>query len=229
VRHLLSVVLGPVIGAIVYLLFGFAGFKVELDEGWTADTAVGVATMVVAAVLYALLVVPRMSPIGPALVGVAYLGLGLWLVSDLSGYVSTMPDNLLGLDNAGFGPGLYLIPLSIPLLATLVSPNKWRGRPLPAAVGSPPPPGGMGGPPLQQPYAQPPLQPSFDQPPSYDSQPAGYGGNPPIGAPYSGPPSYGPPPGSPVGYPDPGQGQYGNQQGGYPPDQLRPDVTRRIQ
>ena len=64
------------------------------------------------------------------------------------------------------------------------------------------------------------------QPPSYDSQPAGYGGTPPIGAPYSGPPSYGPPPGSPVGYPD--QGQYGSQQS-YPQDPMRPDITRRIQ
>jgi hypothetical protein len=120
------------------------------------------------------------------------------------------------------GAGVFLIPLSIPLLATLVSPNKWRGRPRPAPVGAPPP--AYGQPPMQ---AQQPLQPQFDQPPMYDSQPAGYGGNPPMGAPYSGPPAYGQPPGSPVGYPEPGQ--YGGGQPGYPPDQLRPDVTRRIQ
>ena len=99
--------------------------------------------MIGAGAAYAGIVVPRLSPLGPALVGFAYLGLGLWIVSDLSSFVSTMPGDLLGLDNAGFGPGLYLIPLSIPLLATLVSPNRWMGRPRPAMVGAPPaqPPG----------------------------------------------------------------------------------------
>jgi hypothetical protein len=227
VRHLVSILLGPVLGFIVYILLGYAGFKVQLEAGWTGDNVIGILAMVGAGVAYAALVVPRLSPLGPALVGLAYLGLGLWIVSDLSSFVSTMPGDLLGLDNAGFGPGLYLIPLAIPLLATLVSPNRWMGRPRapqPAMVGGPP--GMVGGPPGPPPaYAQPPQQ-QFYQPPSYESQPAGYGGTPPIGAPYSGPPSYGPPPGSPVGYPD--QGQYGGQQG-YPQDPMRPDVTRRIQ
>jgi hypothetical protein len=222
VRHLVSVLLGPILGIIAYGLFGFAATKVELSQGWSGDTAIGVAALVVAGILYAVLVVPRMSPIGPALVGLAYLVLGLWLVSDLSSFVSTMPDDALGLKGSGFGPGVFLIPLSLPLLATLLSPNKWRSRPRPAMVGGPP------GPPPPAYGQQTPLQPQFDQPPAYDSQPAGYGGNPPIGAPYSGPPSYGPPPGSPVGYPDPGQQQYGGPPG-YPQDQMRPDVTRRIQ
>jgi hypothetical protein len=220
VRHLVSILLGPVLGFIVYILLGYAGSKIQLEAGWTGDNVIGILAMVGAGVAYAALVVPRLSPLGPAIVGLAYLGLGLWIVSDLSSFVSTMPGDLLGLDNAGFGPGLYLIPLSIPLLATLVSPNRWMGRPRsaqPAMVGAPPgPPPPSYGPPQQQ----------FDQPPSFDNQPAGYGGAPPIGAPYSGPPSYGPPPGSPVGYPD--QGQYGGQQG-YAQDQMRPDVTRRIQ
>ena len=219
-RHLVSILLGPVLGLIAYVLFGYAGSKIQLEAGWTGDNVIGILAMVGAGIAYAVLVVPRLSPLGPALVGLAYLGLGLWIVSDLSSFVSTMPGDLLGLDNAGFGPGLYLIPLSIPLLATLVSPNRWMGRPRtaqPAMVGAPP------GPPPA--YAPPPQQ-QFDQPPSYDNQPAGYGGTPPIGAPYSGPPSYGPPPGSPVGYPD--QGQYGGQQS-YPQDPLRPDITRRIQ
>jgi hypothetical protein len=136
-----------------------------------------------------------------------------------------MPDDIFGLENAGFGPGPYLLPLSIPLLATLVSPNRWMGRPRPAMVGAAAPPPA---------YGPPQSQPLFEQPQSYDNQPGGYAGAPPIGAPYSGPPSYGPPPGSPVGYPDqsqsgyPDQGQYRNQSN-YPPDPLRPDITRRIQ
>jgi hypothetical protein len=223
VRHLISILLGPILGFIVYVLLGYAAFKVQLESGWSGDNAVGILAVLAAGVAYALLVVPRLSPLGPALVGVAFLGLGLWIVSDLSSFVSTMPEDLIGLENAGFGAGLYLLPLSIPLLATLVSPNRWMGRPRPAAVGAPP------GPPPA--YTPPPAEQQFDQP--YAGQPAGYGGAPPIGAPYSGPPSYdsgppqyGPPPGSPVGYPE--QGQYGGQQG-YPQDPMRPDVTRRIE
>jgi len=220
VRHLVSILLSPVLGFVVYVLLGFAAFKVQLEAGWNGDNAIGVLAMVAAGVAYAVLVVPRLSPLGPGLVGLAFMGLGLWIVSDLSSFVSTMPDDLFGLDNAGFGPGLYLIPLSIPLLATLVSPNRWMGRPRPAMVGASAPPPAYG-----QPQPQP-QQSLFDQPTSYDNQPGGYAGAPPIGAPYSGPPSYGPPPGSPVGYPDPGQ--YGGQQN-YPQDPMRPDVTRRIQ
>jgi hypothetical protein len=219
VRHLVSLLLAPVLGFIAYVLLGYAAFKVQLEAGWTGDNTIGILAMIGAGAAYAGMVVPRLSPLGPALVGVAYLGLGLWIVSDLSSFVSTMPADLLGLDNAGFGPGVYLLPLSIPLLATLLSPSRWMGRPRPAMVGAPP------GPPPPA-YTQPPPPQQFDQPPAFDNQPAGYGGTPPIGAPYSGPPSYGQPPGSPVGYPDPGQ--YGGQQG-YPQDPMRPDITRRIQ
>jgi hypothetical protein len=224
VRHLVSILLGPILGFVVYVLLGYAAFKVQLESGWSGDNAVGILAMVAAGVAYAVLVVARLSPLGPALAGFAFLGLGMWIVSDLSSFVSTMPNDLLGIENAGFGPGLYLIPLSIPLLATLVSPNRWAGRPRPAMVGAPaapPPPA----------YTPPPAEPQFDS--GYGNQPAGYSGAPPIGAPYSGPPSYdsqpqyGPPPGSPVGYPEQGQ-QYGGQHG-YPQDPMRPDITRRIQ
>ena len=131
-RHLVSLLLGPVLGFIVYVLLGYAAFKVQLESGWTGDNAVGVLALAGAGAAYAGLVVPRLSPLGPALTGLAFLGLGLWIISDLSSFVSTMPDDLLGLDNAGFGAGLYLLPLSIPLLATLVSPNRWMSRPRPA-------------------------------------------------------------------------------------------------
>jgi hypothetical protein len=211
VRHLLSILLGLVLGTVVYVLLGYAGFKVQTENGWSGDNAIGLLAMLGAGVAYAGLLVPRLSPLGPALVGVAYLGLGLWIVSDLSSFVSAMPADLLGLDNAGFGAGTYLLALGVPLLATLVSPNRWMGRSQPARVG----PAAAGPPPMAPPQQQ------YDQ---YGSQPGGYGGAPPIGTPYSGPPSFGPPPGSPVvpsGYDQ--QPNYG-----YPPDPMGPETTRRI-
>jgi hypothetical protein len=223
VRHLVSILLGPVLGFVVYVLLGFASFQVRIENGWDGDNAVGILALVGAGVAYAALVVPRLSPLGPALVGLIYLVLGLWLISDLSSFVDTMPADVVGLENAGFGAGSFLIPLAIPLLATVVSPNRWMSRARPAgpgaAVGTPPPPGPGYGPP------EPP--PSFDSQPQYGSQPGTYGGTPPIGTPYGGPPSYGPPPGSPVAPSGYEQGQ--PPPFGYPPDPMSPEQTRRIQ
>ena len=235
-RHLVSILLAPVLGFIAYILLGYAAFQVRIENGWDGDNAIGILALLGAGAAYAGLVVPRLSPIGPAFVGLIYFGLGMWLVSDLSSFVDTLPADLLGLDNAGFGAGSLLIMLALPLLATLVSPNRWHGRARPATVGagapaSPPPPG----------YGQPEPPPSFDSPPQFGQpggfggqpggfggQPGGYAGTPPIGTPYSGPQSYGPPPGSPVapsGY-DQGQQQPSY---GYPPDPMSPEQTRRIQ
>jgi hypothetical protein len=246
VRHLTSAILGPVLGFAAYVLFGFGVGRTSIENGWTGDNAIGVLALVGAGVAYAILVVPRLSPIGPALAGIGYLLLGLWVISDVTSFVDTMRADLLGLDNAGFGPGAILVALSIPLLATLVSPNRWSsGRPRQAAPPpgfSPPPgghagstPGGHAGPPPGQ-FGQPDQfsPPGQFEPPPFGGQP-GYSGTPPIGAPYSGPPSYGPPPGGHAGPPPgspvapSGYDPYGTPSPGNPNDPLNPDVTRRLQ
>jgi hypothetical protein len=253
VRHLASVILGPVLGFIAYILFGFGATRMAVEDGWSTDNIVGLLAMAGAGVAYAILVVPRLSPIGPALAGVAYLGIGLWIVTDTSSFLDIMPADILGLDNSGFGAGTFLVALAIPLLATLLSPNRWMSRTRPAVqpVGAPPPgalagqPNQFGGPPNQfgnqpdqfgsQPnqFGSQPNQ--FGNPPDQFGNQPGYSGAPPIGVPYSGPPSFGPPPGSPVG-PPPGSpvapsgfDPYGNPPTGNPDDPLRPDITRRIQ
>lgn len=200
-RHLGSLVLSLIFGALVYVLLGYASFRVQTQDGWTTDNLVGLLALAGAGVAYAVLVVPRISPLGPALVGASYLGLGLWIVSDLGSFVRTMPTDVLGLDNAGFGAGTFLIPLGIPLVATLASPSRWMGRPrhAPLAPGT----GVIGGPPPQQ----------YDQ----YGQPGGYGS--PNNT-YNAPPAFGSP-GSPVA--QPGYDQYG-----YPNDPMAPDTTRRI-
>ncbi len=234
-RHLTSAILGPVLGIVAYVLFGFGVGRTSIEDGWTGDNALSVLALVGAGVAYAILVVPRLSPIGPALAGVAYLLLGLWLISDVTSFVDTMPDQILELDNAGFGPGAILVALAIPLLATLVSPNRWVSRTPRSAS---PPPGFNNPPPPNQPgqFGQPDQfsQHGQHEPPPFGGQPQpGYPHTPPIGAPYSGPPSYGAAPGSPVApsgydpYGTPPPGNQGNQ--GNPNDPFQPDVTRRIQ
>lgn len=243
-RHLVSVVLGPVLGVVAYVLFGFGVGRTSIEDGWTGDNALGVLALVGAGAAYAVLVVPRLSPLGPALVGVAYLLLGLWLVSDVSSFVDTMPSNILEIDNAGFGAGTILVALAIPLLATLLSPNRWISRTPSAAVppGSPPgqpapgfsQPNQFGQPGDPPPFGGQPGQPGALDPPPFGGQPS-YPNSPPIGAPYSGPPSFGPPPGSPVGPPPgspvapSGYDPYGTPPPAAPRDPMSPDVTRRIQ
>jgi hypothetical protein len=252
VRHLASVILGPLLGFIAYILFGFGAGRLSIEDGWSSDNIVGLLAVVGAGVAYAILVVPRLSPIGPALVGIAYLGIGLWIISDVSSFTDVVDADILGIDNAGFGPGLLSLALAIPLLATLVSPNRWMSRTRPAVqpAGAPPPgsfsgqPNQFGNPPNQfgsqpnqfggQPnqFGGQPEPPQFGgsggapEPPPFGGQPA-YG-SPPIGAPYSGPPSFGPPPGSPVA--PSGYDPYGTPPPtSGPPEPLRPDVTRRLQ
>lgn len=230
-RHLASAILGPVLGFIAYILFGFGAGRLSIEDGWSTDNIVGLLAILGAGVAYAILVVPRLSPIGPALVGIAYLGIGLWILSDVSSFADVVPADIFGIDNSGFGPGLLSLALAVPLLATLVSPNRWMSRTRPAMqpVGAPPP-GSFAGQPDR--FGSQPEPPPFGgsggptDPPPFGGQPS-YG-SPPIGAPYSGPPSFGRPPGSPVapsgydpyGTPPPSSG---------PPDPLRPDVTRRLQ
>lgn len=238
-RHLASVILGPVLGFAAYILFGFGAGRLSIDDGWSSDNIVGVLAILAAGVAYAILVVPRLSPIGPALAGVAYLGVGLWIVSDVSSFVDVVKVDLFGLDNAGVGPGVLSLALAIPLLATLVSPNRWTSSTRRAAqpVGGPAPFGGQPEPPPFGGAVGAGAGAGFGggapgsgfgppEPPPFGGQPA-YGA-PPLGNPYSGPPSFGSPPGSPVapsgydpyGTPPPSSG---------PPDPLRPDVTRRLQ
>jgi hypothetical protein len=238
VRHLTSVILGPVLGIVAYVLFGFGLGRTSIEDGWTGDNALGVLALVGAGVAYAILVVPRLSPLGPALAGIGYLLLGLWVVSDVSSFVDTMPADVLELENAGFGPGALLVALAIPLLATLVSPNRWisstarPAAPSPAGfshTGQPGPLGQPGQPGLQH---QPDQfgQPGAFDPPPFGGQPS-YPSAPPIGAPYSGPPYSGSPPGSPVapaGYDPYGSPPPPGGQGG-PNEPMRPDVTRRLQ
>jgi hypothetical protein len=227
VRHLASVILGPVLGFVAYVLFGFGATRISAQDGWSTDNIVGLLAMVGAGVAYAILVVPRLSPIGPAIAGVAYLGIGLWIITDTASFLDTMPKDILGLDNSGFGAGTFIVALAIPLLATLLSPNRWVSRPRAAQPVGGPPPGALGGqanqfgPPNQfgtQPNQFGTQPDQFgNQPGQFGSQPGqfgsqpepapfgggqpGYPGAPPIGVPYSGPPSFGPPPGSPVGPP----------------------------
>ena len=213
-RHLVSIVVAPVLGLVAYILMGFALVRgAEAGGALSGDGLVSLAAAVAAGAAYAALLLPRLSPIGPLLVGLSYLGLGLWALGARDSLTGRVPTDLPVIEEATvLAAGPVTVALAVPLLATVLSRRRWRRHPYPAAGDHPTM--------ALAPYGSPP-------PPH---APGGYPGGAPVGAPYSGPPAY--QSGSetvPLGYAEPPPGPYGAPPPpGYPPRPLDPDETQRI-
>lgn len=133
-RHLGSIILSLLVAPLVYVLIG-AGLIKFPQAAIAADrdlpnypvTLASLGALLVAGLLYALLTVARLSPLGPVLAGLAFLGVGLWPLLRLDSFQRTMPRDVLGVPGAGVeaAGGVSLL-LAIPLLATIVSAHRWR-------------------------------------------------------------------------------------------------------
>jgi hypothetical protein len=215
VRHLVSIVLAPILGAVTYVLLAYALPRAVPIAGWSTSLIGPLLAVLGAGVLYALLVLPRWSPLGTALVGVVFVGLTVWAFVDFDGFSRTTPRNLLGIRGSFTFPAVpFTAVLGIPLLGTVLSGRRWRRTDSRAATYPPP--------------AFPPAPPPAGSP----EAPAPFAPAPPIGAPYSGPPSYSAEPSAPPPYPA-SPPPYGAAPPPYPPPPgagggLSPDVTRRI-
>jgi hypothetical protein len=187
-RHLGSIVLSMLLVPIVYVLTGIGLVDWSVAESGSSlnygRLAVALMALLVAGLAYATLVLARLSPLGLILAGLALFGVSLWETFANDSFVHTMPRSILGVDQAGWavaGPVGAL--LALPLVATVISPRRWRrwANP-PAAVAptpayAPPPAGYPGLPPAAQPMApsQPaPYAPQYAAPTS----PAGSFGTP---------------------------------------------------
>jgi hypothetical protein len=214
-RHLLSLILALVLSPLIYVAAGFSAVKVAEANGGDSlaivPAVVGLGSALVAGALYALLVMARLSPLGPVLAGLAYLGVSAWALFDQGNFLSTVPGDLAGVRNvlhvpAGFGSAL----LAVPLLATIFSPRRWRRKAdgpsaqtaaYPSPASAAPTYAPLGG---SDAYAAPSYAPTtFEQPqptlttPTYEApkfETPSYGAPPP--APSFQPPMYTPPPGS---------------------------------
>src|SRR5688572_9246752 len=102
-RHLLSAVLALVLTPLIYISAGFSAVKFgeanELGRIEAMPAALGLLAALLAGGLYALLVMGRLSPIGPFLAGLLYLGVTLWRVFDYAGFARYFPDDLFGVKN----------------------------------------------------------------------------------------------------------------------------------
>src|SRR5215475_7539681 len=94
-RHLGSFLLAIVLAPIVYLLtgVGLSAFSEATTRGAQERpmaTLLSVATLVVAGAVYAVLVMARISPIGPALAGFFLLAMPAWPLVDLASYTNAV-------------------------------------------------------------------------------------------------------------------------------------------
>jgi hypothetical protein len=131
-RHLGSIVLAIVFAALTYVLAGVGQVKFALGTA-TASTdwnavGVGIGALVIAGAIYAILVMTPISPLGPLVAAALFIGAELWAVSDRSGLQKLIGHSVLGVHGAQSAPlsGLALF-AAVPLLATVLSPSRWRG------------------------------------------------------------------------------------------------------
>jgi hypothetical protein len=159
-RHLGSFLLALVLAPVVYLLTGvglnaFGQAVVRGPQQRPMATVLALAALAVSGGIYAVLVMARLSPVGPALAGFFFLGVPAWpLVNRVSYDIALNEVNarfkIPGIDLVGT-TGLGIL-LAVPLLATLASPRRWsRYDVRPAQVVYQPPP--YAPPAYQAPYA----------------------------------------------------------------------------
>jgi hypothetical protein len=152
-RHLGSVLLSAVLAPVIWALAGIGMIKFAesfgtFDVDWVT-LSVGLLALLGAGLCYTPLVLARLSPLGPALVGVALLGMSVWAAVSTRSFVDTVPAKVLGVPAALLEPARFAPLLAVPLLATLLSARRWRRYDRPDSTSQPTPYGTSG------PYATP--------------------------------------------------------------------------
>ncbi|GAA3912060.1 hypothetical protein [Actinoplanes auranticolor] len=130
-RHLRSTLYALVLAPAVWILCG-VGFDQDLtgrarDNGGIESLS-GVLLLVLAGAAYAILLFSPISPLGPLLAGLGFLGVGAWARIAPASYAGVWPENVAsdGFDLSRPGYGLAVL-LAVPMLATALSARRWRG------------------------------------------------------------------------------------------------------
>jgi len=134
-RHLGSILLGLVLGPVVWLAGGYGGARIAADlarssgiENRNQSVILGVVMCLVAGLALGILLGTRLSPLGPVLVGIAFLALGLMYALSPRGFTDATPDRVFGADRMLTQPlehgWAYIVGLA--LLIPLLSPHRWR-------------------------------------------------------------------------------------------------------
>jgi hypothetical protein len=128
-RHLWSLLLSLVLTPLIYVAAGYSAVQLSAATELGLAAGLGLLGAFVAGALYALLVMTRLSPVGPVLAGLIYLSASLWALLSRSGFDSVVPADFAGQQDllhkpVPFGTAL----LAVPLLVTIFSARRWRAR-----------------------------------------------------------------------------------------------------
>ncbi|HTF06572.1 MAG TPA: hypothetical protein VK659_00180 [Asanoa sp.] len=227
-RHLGSLVLSLVLAPAIWVLSGYGTSEVGRGVG-DVDLRLlgGFAALAAAGVLLTLLVLTRLSPVGPGFAGLVFIALSVWAALDQGLFTDLLGVSFFERSAGLVNPILAIGPVvGTLLLLTVTSPRRWRRYPPPV----PQPavyPGATVGPPAYQPaHSAYPTSPGFGAAPGSPAVPfappglygQGYGSPvaPTSGTPaqppttHPGPPppmaQTGPPPPSAAFAPPPGMG-----------------------
>jgi hypothetical protein len=130
-RHLISLVLGVILAPVIYILAGISNSKAAdhlvLHKDDFATLALAIGCIVAAGALYSVLILVRLSPVGTVLAGVILAVPSGWALLDSVGFTDRMPTSFLGVRGAlTFGASSTLLLAAVPLVATVLSPRRWR-------------------------------------------------------------------------------------------------------
>jgi len=180
-RHLLSFLLSVILAPLIFISAGYAQVKwtEQADAAWQ-PALYALPAVLAAGLLYSVLVLARLSPVGTFLAGLAFFGLGMWSLFAATSLQDLLPDRFLGVDHLlrapieGFGPAFAI--LGMPLLLTVFSPRRWRRYP-------------NGAPAADLAYSPDGVSAAPDYSPSYETPSYGSGYTPSYSAPTYVPPS----------------------------------------
>jgi hypothetical protein len=131
-RHLGSIILSLFLAPAIYVLVGVgtvfwtkSGDQISGVDYQKLGIAAG--ALVAAGALYAVLLLVRLSPLGPALAGLLLAGVAAWAKLATETFTDWMPRSILDQNFAGHVPaGPVAVVLGVGLIATLCSPRGWR-------------------------------------------------------------------------------------------------------
>jgi hypothetical protein len=127
-RHLWSLLLALVLTPLIYAAAGVSAVRLSDAREFGTAAGIGLGCALVAGGLYAVLVMLRLSPLGPIVAGLTYLGVTIWALVNRSGFEGFLPDELFGEKGALQRPvGMGTALLAGPLLLTVFSARRWRG------------------------------------------------------------------------------------------------------
>ena len=129
-RHVRSILYALVLAPAVWVLCA-VGFTDDLigrarDTTGSVEALTGLLLLLLAGAAYAILVFSPISPAGPTLAGLAFLGVCLWALAEPASYAAQWPPEISkeGFDLSLPGYGLALV-LCVPMICTVLSARRW--------------------------------------------------------------------------------------------------------